>query len=155
MAARGNKGKPTILKLVSGTARADRMLPNQPDARGEIGDAPGHFNELQRACWDEAKGTSADGLLTACDRPLFGAYALSNAALIAATKEFNRTGNAILLRSDQDDARLIVNPYLKDMRRSIEMIRQLANEFGFSPAARTRISLPTGESLDDPLAKFV
>ncbi len=151
----GRKGKPAVLKLISGTARADRMLPNTPEAYGDIGDAPDYLNEQQRHMWDALKANAPEGLLTACDRPAFEGYAVLCAARAAAIKGWNQTGNAVLLRSDQASTRMIVNPYLKEVRRLTEQLRTLDAEFGFTPAARTRISLPTGEGIDDPVAKFL
>lgn len=151
----GSKLKPTHLKLVAGTLRQDRAAPNQPEAYGDLGEPAEYLNALQMEVWRAVRDQAPPGLLTGCDRPAFEGYAVLLAARVTAIRMWNSTGNAVLLRSDQAATRMIVNPYLKEIRRLTEQLRMLDNEFGFTPAARSRISLPSGGNVADPVAKYL
>ena len=151
----GPKPKPTRLKVVQGTLRANRAIANEPQPEGEIGAAPTYLNAAQRRLWEEVKGQAPAGLLTQVDRHCFEGYIVLLAARATAIRGWNvKTRNQIMVRSPVQASRNYVNPYLKQIKSLTEQLRTLEGEFGFTPAARTRISISSGRSaVDDPLLR--
>lgn len=149
------RARPTLLKLVSGTYRADRARPNEPVPRGTIGAPPDYLNEAQRAIWNRLVVQAPAGLLTDVDAEAFARYCVLVDTSHRAIAHLNST-NALLVNSpDRRHARTVItNPYLRILRQVCETLRTMDGEFGFTPAARTRISLgPPVE--DDPASRFL
>jgi len=48
----------------------------------------------------------------------------------------------------------VQNPYLGIVNRQAVIMKALAAEMGFTPAARTRISVEEGDGGDDPTDRF-
>jgi P27 family predicted phage terminase small subunit len=106
--------------------------------------------------WGEVRDASPAGLLHTCDRGCFEGYVVLLAARVIAIQMWNSTGNAVMVKSTDGHSRTQTNPYLKEVRRLTEQMRLLESEFGFTPAARSRISMPHGSGLiNDPLAKYL
>jgi|SRR5215510_12828826 len=152
---RGRKTIPTHLKLVTGTYRPDRAPKNPPEATGTLGAAPAHFNDDQRRVWADLAADAPDGLLTACDRGIFGAYCILFHARILAEQNWNATNNALLIRSDDGHRRAATNPYLREFRRLTDQMRMLEGELGFTPSSRSRINLMERIPGGSKLAKYL
>jgi P27 family predicted phage terminase small subunit len=145
--------KPTRLKVIAGTLRPGRAPVREPSPSGQLGDAPEYFTDQQRSLWDRCRDDSPDGLLTACDRGIFEGYIVLLAARAECVRLWNIAGGSVLVRST-DHARVVVNPYLKEIRRLTEQLRVLEGELGYTPAARSRIDL--GEApIPDRLGKYL
>jgi P27 family predicted phage terminase small subunit len=145
--------KPTRLKVIEGTFRRDRLPVREPSPAGLLGIAPEYFTDQQRALWDRCREESPPGLLTACDRGIFEGYVVLLAARAECVRLWNNSGGTVLVRST-DHERVVVNPYLKEIRRLTEQLRVLEGELGYTPAARSRIDL--GEAAPpERLAKYL
>jgi len=137
---KGRKPKPTHLKLVQGTYRPDRAPVAEPSPADQLGDAPDHLNDEQRSEWAEILQAAPKGLLTRCDRGLIEGYVVLAAARTAAIRTWNATGTHPIVRAG-DRRTMVVNPYLKEIRRLTDAMRTLAAEMGFTPSSRGRIDL--------------
>lgn len=106
--------------------------------------------------WQAIKAYAPPGLLKSCDRNCFEGYVVLVHARAVAIQRWNETNFSILVRGGDDrHHRNIVNPYLKEVRRLTEQCRILEGEFGFTPAARSRISLGQAEEPNDPASRFL
>ncbi len=75
MAPRGPKTKPTKLKLLTGTARAHRLNPDEPEPEVARPDAPEHLTDAAREEWDRVTvELMAIGVLSQLDRGALAAY---------------------------------------------------------------------------------
>jgi phage terminase small subunit len=143
--------------VIAGTLRADRQPVREPSPTGQLGDAPGYFNEQQRVIWNAARDAAPPGLLTACDRTIIEGYSLLAYAREKLAKAWNVAGAEPLVRSQDKDSkgRLVVSAHLREIRRLTEQLRLIETELGFTPASRSRIDLgeaPVGERLAKYLA---
>lgn len=115
MARRGPKTKPTSLKLVTGTARADRLNPDEIKPGIAKPEPPEHLTEAARKEWDRvAYELHALGVLTNLDRGALGAYCqaygrwhMAEAAL-ARMAEKDSTMEGLIVRTKSGN--IIQNP---------------------------------------------
>jgi P27 family predicted phage terminase small subunit len=83
------------------------------------------------------------GLLTHLDTPVLAAYCQSYARWVAAERILAKLaaedpeGQGFMIKGTM--AAAIINPVVKIARASAQDMLRFASEFGFSPAARTRI----------------
>jgi P27 family predicted phage terminase small subunit len=144
MSPRGQKPKPTHLKLVQGTLRKCRMPKNEPHPALAIPVAPAELSADARAEWDSV---SADlfklGILTRLDHAVLAAYCSAFARWVSAERELRKLdGGAALMSAFAG----ISN------RAALAMVRY-ATELGMSPASRTRISANPPADVD-PAEKY-
>lgn len=152
MAGNGNSGrkrKPTQLKLVEGQHYRLNERKNEPVAMGELGDAPAHFSDQQRAIWAYAIQHAPRGLLKASDGPVLETWCIALCLHRKATEMVNST--PVIIKTANGTP--IQSPWLAVLNKQAIVMRSLVSELGFSPAARARISLVNEEEAD-PLAHY-
>ena len=150
---------PTALRLVKqgGKLRAKHAIKAAREPCPALGlpVAPAYFNAEQKRIRARLVKDSPDGLLTRVDGDLVDGYVMLVQARNQAARMFNESGAAVLCPSAANGT-LVVNPYLKEYRRLTELLRVLQADLGYSPAARTRITVaPLGEEEVDPLTRFL
>ena len=155
----GPAPKPTALRLVEGGGKLRavyrRRAKGEPRPREALGEPPAYFKRDQLQVWFRLEAGAPAGLLTAVDREIFEAFVVITAAREKLCKQFLEDNRKILIESPDDKNRLILDPYLREYRRFSEQLRVLAQDLGFTPAARTRITLPEGDAPEDLLAQFL
>jgi|SRR5579862_3110307 len=147
------KPKPTALHLVDGTykklAAADkRRRAQEPRAEVGVGAPPPEFNADQLAVWQRVVADAPPGLLTRTDHDVVVGYAALVSARLVALKLYNASGAQPLIR-DRDGSRLVLNPFLRELKRLSEQLRLLQAELGFTPSARVRVSVANPDEGDD------
>lgn len=152
---RGKKPKPTLLHKRHGTVNVTRhkaRLVREPEPTTDIGsDAPEWMTGSQKDGWNYAIHHSPPGLLKAIDRALLAAWVetedrwrravVRQAVLDAAEPE-------LLMLAKTKEGNLIQSPYVGMINRAAQLMIKLANELGFSPAARPRLAAGTGMVID-------
>ena len=135
----GRPPKPIAIHKLQGTFQPVRHAhrEHEPYAEGELADTrvPHWMLKRQKRLWREAIATAPRGVLRQADRHTFIGYILAVDTMIEAAKAQNR---AQLLQPNG-----MPSPYLRMIRQTLEMMSKLANDLGFSPAARIRLA--TGE----------
>lgn len=149
MARGGHNKKPSNLKVIQGTARADRMPANEPRPT-EIAapKPPAGMDRYAKRAWVRLTPILERlGLLTESDLETF-------TALCHAWGRYERA----LRRLKQVEKRADVFDDLDTIRRaevSVEKaessFRLLATEFGLSPASRSRLSVETQGDEDESI----
>jgi P27 family predicted phage terminase small subunit len=86
------------------------------------------------------------GLLTLVDRAALAAYCEAWARWRQAELKLKEMG--LVVRNSKMTG-WMKNPWLLVADKAMEQIRAFASEFGLTPAARTRIQVPKGETEDD------
>lgn len=142
----GRPRKPTALKLIQGTARADRSPENEPKPEIEIPAVPGHLSDEAKVEWGRISQELAElGLLTRIDRGALAAYCESWAQWVEACAKVRELG----VVSVSDKGNEYLNPWVGVRSKSLELMHKFAAEFGMTPASRSRISVKPKEDEDE------
>lgn len=159
---RGRPSKPTSLKLVEGN-RGKRAMNKQepdPDYLANL-TAPTWLPGPAKKVWDEvAPHLRSAKLLTNVDVDMLAmgcvaiaqyrnaATQVANAPIVKAKKSKDANGKMVTTGSDY------VSPWVMLQSMSFKQAMTVFQQFGMSPAARTRIAVnPQGELFDDQKPK--
>lgn len=93
------------------------------------------------------------GMLTAVDLGLLAAYCNEMASYIEASQKLADPEIGYVMKIDRDDGTVYYqqSPWVSIKNAALKNAQTLANQFGFTPAARARIGVP--DRGDDPLAE--
>ncbi|MDM0024089.1 hypothetical protein [Variovorax saccharolyticus] len=123
--------KPTNVLELKGAFKAHperaAARANEPEAEGEIGEAPDRLSEFERQCWDELVSSAHAGVLCAADR-LFVEY---GARVLAQLRNQVDIDPKLGIRFETVCARL-----------------------GMTPADRSKVQLLKPKENANPFAKF-
>jgi P27 family predicted phage terminase small subunit len=142
--SRGRKPKPTALKLLEGTARKDRILPNemQPARMEELPLAPAHLSERGREEWHHLTAELHQlGMLHRVDLSLIAAYCNELSIYFEAEELLRAKGRIMTIKNPDGSIKYIQQaPHVAIARNALKTAMQLGSQFGVTPSARTRIS---------------
>lgn len=142
----GRPRKPTALKLLEGTYRPDRALANEPAPDAALLACPKGLPPLARAEWNRvAPELYTLGLSAKVDRASLVGYVLSYARAMQAEKQLLEEG----LTMSTATGYLQAHPCVSIARNEWAAVSRFAAAFGFTPASRTRISVPDTASKGD------
>jgi P27 family predicted phage terminase small subunit len=134
MGERGPAPKPKALIELNGNAgwHDKDKLANTPQFSRDV-IAPAWLDDVALIEWQRlAPAMIAQGLLTAGDAATFAAYCCAWSAFSKAAIELN---SATDITTAQPGAATPIG----EMRKAADLLHKLAKEFGFTPAARTRV----------------
>jgi P27 family predicted phage terminase small subunit len=160
MAQRGRKPKPTHLKLVTGTARKQRLNPAEPRPDPALPDPPDFITEdpVALAEWKRAgEQLVRMGVVSDLDAAVLAAYASSYAlwcsteTLLANMAANDPTTSGRMIRTTNGN--IVQNPLVGVARRAKADTVRYAVELGLTPASRSRVSGEGGNS-SDPASRF-
>ncbi|WP_324754047.1 phage terminase small subunit P27 family [Roseovarius sp. Pro17] len=158
MPPRGPKTKPTNLKILTGTARAHRLNPNEPKPEIAQPEPPEHLTDAAREEWDRvAVELVTLGILTHLDRGALAAYCQAygrwSAAETALARMAERDAVTEGLIVKTKSGNLIQNPLVGAANKAMADMVRYAAEFGLTPSARTRVA-GISEAGPDAFSKF-
>ena len=136
----GRRPKPTALHRLQGTYHStDHGTARAYEARatGAVGPAPKGLTVTQRQAWRYAVKHAPAGVLKAIDREML--------RLWVETVEYRDEARRQLALSGDWER----SPCHAVVARTTQLLARLANELGFSPAARPRIHLEAPPPTDD------
>jgi len=135
--ARGNPGK--------------RPIPRETLKPAAGAEPPPRLNQAAREEWDRlVPELHRLGLLTQLDRAALAAYCDAWALYRRAADRLEEDGDVVTA----GNGTLIPHPSVAIAIRAMQKIRELSSEFGFTPAARTRIEMAAAEEDDSDEAFF-
>ncbi len=141
---RGRKPKPSGLKLVTGTDRADRANPDEPQPQPACPEPPDHLKDAARAEWTRVSHQlNALGILSEIDRAALAAYCLAYGRWVQAETALERMADrdavtqGLMIKTQGGNA--IQNPLVGTANKAMADMMRYAAEFGMTPSARTRI----------------
>lgn len=140
----GRPRKPTAKKKLEGTYRADRAARNELTLPPGMPPRPSWLNTEARAEWDRVAPTlHAAGVLSLLDGGRLADYCAAHSLAVEATRLYQEEG--IVVDSPQGQK---AHPAVGTAKEARAQARQLAGEFGLTPAGRSRVSAPSkpGES---------
>lgn len=117
---------------------------------GNLKEPPEWLTPSQREIWIRCLADAPEGLLKRIDGALLETYVTSLDMYRTACQmqaRLDATGLPLLVQSPKVGA-LVQSPYLPIINRQAVILKHLAAEMGFSPTARSRISL-NARSEDD------
>lgn len=147
---RGRKPRPTHLKLVDGNPGKRKLNRQEPVPKNKLLVAPDGLTDDQQASWDYYLGNSPRGMLKALDRDLLLAYI--TAANLHREAAIKLQHGPLIIKSPSGIP--VQSPYLKILNTQARLIASLGSELGFSPAARSRISVQPEDVESDPTDRF-
>ena len=137
---RGRRPKPTRLKYLTGNPGKRPLNMHEPKPEPMIPECPVELGPIARREWDRLAGELGKlNLLTTLDRAALAAYCGAYALWAEATKAIQQYGTMIKSPTGFP----IQSPYVSIANRQAEIMMRIASEFGFTPASRSRISIPT------------
>lgn len=148
MGRRGPAPKPSALKRMQGTARRDRANPHEPQPALASVEAPAWLTSpVAVAEWRRVAAELRHlGLLTVLDVALLGAYC-------EAFGQWRHAEEATA-EADAADSKLYATVAGIAAKRRAELQR-LGAEFGFSPAARSRVHAPAMPEAKGKLLRYL
>ena len=144
MGSKGPKRTPTAQLLNRGSWRGKERSKTEPTPEPEELPCPDFLKNEAKAEWERLAPTLANqGVLTAWDRAALVAYCHQWALYM----EINGAIKALLIKTIAGDARQ--NPLIRMRKETLEQLIRLAQEFGLTPATRSRVErIEKGEEPD-------
>ncbi len=150
----GRKPKPTALKILEGN-RGHRPLPeNEPKPQIALLEAPDYLKEDEIAIeeWDRiVPELYLLDLLTNVDRATLELYCTQYSLYRQAMVDIKENG----LISENARHGEKPNPSIAIAREAGKMVKSMAVEFGLTPSARVRLSVPDKPDEEDPLEEML
>jgi P27 family predicted phage terminase small subunit len=156
MAPRGQKPKPTHLKLVMGTARRCRMPKHEPVPELAIPPVPPELSDDAKLEWNWVMpDLFRAGLMTRLDRAVLAAYCSAHGRWVRAERALRKFGDegADGLLTKTAKGNVIQNPLVGVSNKAAADMAKFAAELGMSPSSRARISVAPAPG-DDPALKY-
>jgi P27 family predicted phage terminase small subunit len=155
MGRRGPAPKPTTLKRLEGNPGKRALNRREPKPRaaqkGEI-KAPKHLGTIARAEWDRVvPELQRLGLYTDVDHAALEAYCASYERWIQAEAILKDEG----LTFTTEKGYIGQRPEVGIVQSSLQLIKTFCSEFGLTPSARARMTLPEPKQPDDPFETFL
>ena len=155
MGRRGPPPKPTHLKLIAGNPGKYPLNTREPRPRREAPRCPGPLGPEAKRAWRWITGElRAMGLLTTADAHALYAYCLTYARWRAAEEFIEKHGESYPIRDDAGRIRCMQQfPQVATARNLLLVLKAYQQEFGLTPAARSRIQIGTDDASESEKAK--
>lgn len=145
MGRRGPAPKPTRLRLIEGNPSKRPLNRNEPKPRPVRPPCPRWLNAEAHREWRRiVPELEVLGLLTMVDRAVLAGYCQAYARWRQAEEAIERYG----MIGKTESGYVHQLPYVSIAQKSLQLMKNLASEFGLTPAARSRISLGPPEQDD-------
>ncbi len=146
----GPAPKPTAIKKLEGNPGRRPLNPAEPKPRTTRPKMPQYLTPAEQAEWKRiTRELRSMGLLTSADADAIAVYCQVACRYQLATKDVQEKG----LTVESPNGYPIINPALSIVNKCIQQMHRLLTEFGMTPAARSRISVPEPEAAD-PYEEF-
>lgn len=149
----GRKPKPTAVLRLTGQFRPDRHNAGEPDPPTAIPSPTKSLKGEALAEWDRITVLLAQAQCIAeLDRSSLTAYCIEWARYIEANNKL-RFGGTLL--SESTKGTKMPHPLLRVSDRALANMLRICQEFGLTPASRTRLDITAGQSSEDPLDTLI
>jgi P27 family predicted phage terminase small subunit len=128
------------MKVLTGNPGKRPLNVTEPNPAAAVPACPPELGPVAHREWDRLVGELATlRLLTNLDRAALAAYCGSYALWAEAMEAIQKFGTMVKSPSGYP----IQSPYVAIANRQAEIMMRIASEFGFTPASRSRISIPS------------
>ena len=144
----GRKPKPTAIKILEGNPGKRKLNENEPKPLKKAPPCPKWLEPEAKKEWRRlAKALEAMGVLTEADMAAFAGYCQSYARWKEAEERI--TDRGLVIRTPSGYPQQV--PYISIAQQYLKLMQQYAEQFGLTPAARSRIIAGNGEgkAVDD------
>ena len=144
MGRRGPPPEPTRLKLLKGNPGKRPVNTQEPTPRPEAPRCPAWLSAEAKAAWRRVVPELRQmGVLAFVDGDALSAYCQTYARWKAAEEYLAKHGEVYPLRDEQGRVRCMQQfPQVAIARHLLQMLRSYQQEFGMTPAARSRVVAP-------------
>lgn len=151
MGKRGPRPLPTELKIVRGTAKSRRKTEPAPPANGIV--MPGHLGEVAAAKWREILPLlQAVKVMTRADVEALARYCDTYEWWLATRKVLREQGDTYPILNDGGQVKYVAQrPEVSIAHKLAQQMRQLEQDFGLNPSARTSLNVQTEEKPADDI----
>ena len=139
----GRKPLPTEIKRLKGTLQKCRINPHEPKPVGSLVEPPEYMSEGAKSAWRYALECAPPHLLKRLDMSVLEVWACAADLYRKAQEGLGKTG---LLVKASNTGVPMQSPYLAIANKQAQIMTKAATEMGFTPASRSRVSLPTDVS---------
>lgn len=155
----GRPPKPTAQKQLEGTARADRMISNEmmPSKIDHAPSPPRYLTDNAKKEWKLVCAELIDlDMLAGVDLALLSAYCQEMADYVMACEKLKdpEIGHVMTTTKEGGGSYSQQSPWVSIKNTALGNALKLANQFGFTPAARSRINAKPKEE-EDELGKLL
>ena len=145
MAVRGRKPTPTALKVLEGNPGKRKLNEAEPKPKKKAPACPKWLEPEAKKEWRRlAKKMEALGVLTEVDMAAFAGYCQAYARWKQAEERI--TDRGLVIRTPSGYPQQV--PYISIAQQYLRLMNQFAEQFGLTPAARSRII--AGNAEDGP-----
>lgn len=151
----GRKPLPVAVKKVKGTLQKSRTNVREAHPTTLQVDAPEYMSETAKEAWRYAVEHAPPGLLSSLDAAVLERWANCAGLYREALAKINRAGVAGMIVKTPSG--ILRRSPLMDVIRDLAMeMKGYESEMGFTPAARSRVTLSAnpGDDHDDPWAEI-
>ena len=145
----GPPPKPSVVRKAEGNPGRLLINENEPNPPSDKLVCPSYLNDIAREEWDrlmDAERRMGGKLFTEFDIHELAIYCDAVATITECNKYISSTALMFQLKNDDGSLKYIQqNPYVSMKNKAFAILKGMAADFGFNPAARTRVSmLPDG-----------
>ena len=144
----GRKPKPTAVKILEGNPGKRKLNEHEPQPQRKAPPCPKWLEPEAKKEWRRlAKTLEAMGVLTEADMAAFAGYCQAYARWKEAEERI--TDRGLVIRTPSGYPQQV--PYISIAQQYLKLMQQFAEQFGLTPAARSRIIAGNGEgkAVDD------
>lgn len=150
--AMGRPPKPTHMKILEGNPGKRPINKSEPKPKATIPPCPRHLSKEAKAEWRRiSKELATLGLLTAIDRAALGGYCAAYARWAQAEEAMQAEDFKMVEVTDKGYSH--VNAWFIVANNSLKQMRAFLTEFGMTPSARSRVTVPEAKDID-PYEEF-
>jgi P27 family predicted phage terminase small subunit len=132
----GRPRKPTNLKIIEGTARADRINPDEPQYETEIPSCPAQLSAGAKAIWFRvAPELKEKGLIAKINRETFAAYCSYADRFLKAERMIRTEGEVIGTAFGPK-----TNPWVGISLKCGAQMRQFSELYGLTPSSAGKVN---------------
>ena len=150
--AKGNPNRLTKAEIKARQEAEESFKPNDDDIK-----VPGWLDKEGKSEWKRVSRELKElNILTNIDTTALGMYCDAYSKYQLATKKINKEGMFIEYTNKAGATNTIEHPAVKAQVKYADLIKKLCSEFGLTPSARAKITLPKleenkEETLEDKL----
>jgi P27 family predicted phage terminase small subunit len=141
---RGRRPKPTRMKVLTGNPGKRPLNQHEPRPNPVVPDCPPELGPAAQREWVRLVGElSSLNMVTKLDRAALATYCGAYALWAEATEAIQKFGAMVKSPTGYP----MQSPYISIANRQAEIMMRIASEFGFTPASRSRLSVPPQDQL--------
>jgi P27 family predicted phage terminase small subunit len=145
---------PTNLKLVQGTARKDRLNPNEPKPNRSLPSAPEHLSDAAKLAWGKASLIlDRMGVLTEADGIALEEVTETYAELVQCRMVLKSIER--IYETDSEGGKMYrSHPIVAQIADASRRLAMWLTKFGMTPADRSRVTAAEADGEADPWASL-